>query len=167
MENSLSRILIETTVRQTLKGLQEDPKRSIRNLVDMALQFSEGRFQNRFFGTAQTMLKNEGSAYYALVQDAASHIETEHLVTFGMNLGYNSCTWGAPGAAVVSQVHTECYQMLRLNVAGSVLHQRIVSTAFIFQHGLCRPKKTILKPSFRKLQRHIDQIADAPFGIFL
>ena len=49
MENSLSRILIETTVRQTLKGLQEDPKRSVRNLVDMALQFSEGRFQNRFF----------------------------------------------------------------------------------------------------------------------
>ena len=90
MENSLSRILIETTVRQTLKGLQEDPKRSIRNLVDMALQFSEGRFQNRFFETAQTMLKNEGSAYYALVQDATSHIETEHLVTFGMNLGYNS-----------------------------------------------------------------------------
>ena len=46
MENSVSRILIETTVRQTLKGIQEDPERSIRNLVDMALQFSEGRFQN-------------------------------------------------------------------------------------------------------------------------
>lgn len=95
MENSLSRILIETTVRQTLKGLQENPKRSTRNLVDMALQFSEGRFQNRFFETAQTMLKNENSAYYTLVQDAASHIETEHMVKFGMNLGYNSCTWGA------------------------------------------------------------------------
>ena len=95
MENSLSRILIETTVRQTLKGLQENPKRSIRNVVDMALQFSEGRFQSRFFETAQELLKNEGSAYYTLVQDAASHIETEHLVKFGMNLGYNSCTWGA------------------------------------------------------------------------
>lgn len=35
MENSMSRILIETTVRQTLKGLKEDPKRSIRNIVDM------------------------------------------------------------------------------------------------------------------------------------
>lgn len=57
MENSLSRILIETTVRQTLKGLQENPKRSIRNVVDMALQFSEGRFQSRFFETAQELLK--------------------------------------------------------------------------------------------------------------
>ena len=49
MENSMSRILIETTVRQTLKGLQDNPKRSVRNLVDMALHFSEGRFQYRFF----------------------------------------------------------------------------------------------------------------------
>lgn len=95
MENSMSRILIETTVRQTLKGLRENPKRSIRNLVDMALHFSEGRFLSHFFRTARTMLEHEDSAYYTLVEDAANHIETEHLVTFGMNLGYNSCTRGA------------------------------------------------------------------------
>lgn len=95
MENSMSRILIETTVRQTLKGLKKDPKRSIRNLVDMALHFSDGRFQSRFFQTARTMLEHEESAYYTLIEDAVNHIETEHLVKFGMNLGYNSCTWGA------------------------------------------------------------------------
>lgn len=95
MESNLSRILIETTVWQTLKGLKENPKRSIRNLVDMALHFSEGRFQSRFFETAHTMLEHEDSAYYALVEDAANHIDTEHLVKFGMNLGYNSCTRGA------------------------------------------------------------------------
>lgn len=95
MENSMSRILIETTVRQTVKGIKENPKRSIRNLVDMALHFSEGRFQSRFFQTARTMLEHQDSAYYDLVEDAVAHIEIEHLVTFGMNLGYNSCTWGA------------------------------------------------------------------------
>lgn len=95
MENSMSRILIETTVRQTLKGLKENPKRSIRNLVDMSLHFSEGRFQSHFFQTARTMLEHEDSAYYSLVEHSTSHIETEHLVKFGMNLGYNSCTWGA------------------------------------------------------------------------
>lgn len=95
MENNISRILIETTVRQTLKGLNEDPKRSIRNLVDMALYFSEGRFQRHFFQTAHTILEHEESAYYTLIDDAVNHIETEHLVKFGMNLGYNSCTWGA------------------------------------------------------------------------
>lgn len=95
MENSMSRLLIETTVRHTLKGLKENPKRSVRNLVDMALHFSEGRFQSHFFQTARTMLEHEESAYYALIEDAVSHIEAEHMVTFGMNLGYNSCTWGA------------------------------------------------------------------------
>lgn len=95
MENSMSRILIETTVRQTLKGLKENPKRSIRNLVDMSLHFSEGRFQSHFFQTARTMLEHEDSAYYSLAEHSTSHIETEHLVKFGMNLGYNSCTWGA------------------------------------------------------------------------
>lgn len=71
MENSMSRILIETTVRQTLKELRENPKRSIRNLVDMALQFSDGRFQSQFSKTTRTMLENENSAYYTLIADAA------------------------------------------------------------------------------------------------
>lgn len=116
MENSMSRLLIETTVRHTLKGLKEDPKRSVRNLVDMALHFSEGRFQSHFFQTAHTMLEHEESAYYALIEDAVSHIETEHLVTFGMNLGYNSCTWGA------QRIRTN-EQRLGSNIPWTVLFQ--------------------------------------------
>jgi len=95
MENSMSRILIETVVRKTLKDMKEDPERSIRNLVDMAMHFSEGRFQTNFFRIAQTMLKNENSPYYALLRNISSSVDTERLVTFGMNLGYNSCTLGA------------------------------------------------------------------------
>lgn len=107
MENSISRILIETTVRQTLRGLKENPKRSTRNLVDMALHFSEGRFQNHFFQTAHTMLEHEESAYYALIEDAVSHIETEHLVTFGMNLGY-AVPFDHPMAACFTNVLLLC-----------------------------------------------------------
>jgi len=68
MENSLSRILIET--------------------VDMALHFSGGRFQQRFFETAQGMLENKTSPYYGLVRDLTSYADAEHLLRFGMNLGY-------------------------------------------------------------------------------
>lgn len=75
----MSNILIETTVRQTLKGLQEDPKWSIRNLVDMALHFSEGRFQNRFFQTARIMLEHEESAYYKPHRDGTSGDITQNL----------------------------------------------------------------------------------------
>jgi len=95
MENSMSRILIETVVKSTLKGLKEDPERNIRNLVDMALHFSGGRFQQRFFEAAQRMLENENSPYYGLVRDLVSYADAEHLFRFGMNLGYNSCTYGA------------------------------------------------------------------------
>lgn len=59
----MSRILIEITVRQTLKGLQETPKRSIRNFVDMALHFSEPLFQ-----AARTILEHEECAYYTLIE---------------------------------------------------------------------------------------------------
>lgn len=95
MKNSLNRILIESTVRKTLNEIKEDPERSTRNLVDMALHFSEGRFQRRFLEMAQDMLKNEQSCYYRMIPDAVANIHPERIVTFGMNLGYNSCTEGA------------------------------------------------------------------------
>ncbi|MCD8146277.1 MAG: hypothetical protein LUD84_03165 [Clostridiales bacterium] len=93
--HTVNRTLIETFVRQKLRELREDPDRCTRTLVDMALHFSTGRFQKDFFLAAQTMLENEDSSYYALIQDAATHIDQEHLLTFGMNIGYNSCTAGA------------------------------------------------------------------------
>lgn len=95
MENDISRILIDTMIRKGIKELQDSPERSIRNLVDMALQFSRGRFQQNFFEIAQNMLKNENSPYYKLIYNTVSTVNTERIVTFGMNIGYNSCTSGA------------------------------------------------------------------------
>jgi len=95
MENSVSRMLVETVVKKAIKSIKDSPERGIRNLVDMALQFSGGRFQKNFFTIAQTMLQNENSAYYDLVRETVTHTDTDRLYTFGMNLGYNSCTEGA------------------------------------------------------------------------
>ncbi len=107
MENTISRILIETTVRKALRDIHDSPERSIRNLVDMALHFSAGRFQQNFFQVAQTMLQNERSPYYALIKDTVAHVETERIFTLGMNLGYNSCTLGAKKIRETEQ-HTDC-----------------------------------------------------------
>lgn len=95
MEKNVSRILVETVVKKALKSIKNSPERGIRNLIDLALQFSDGRFQKNFFASAQTMLQNENSAYYGLVRDVIAHVDTENLFTFGMNVGYNSCTIGA------------------------------------------------------------------------
>lgn len=104
MADRASRILIETIVRRTLRSIREEPERSTRNLVDMALQFSDGRFQQRFFAAAQTMLQNERSPYYGLIQDVAANVEENRLLTFGMDVGYNGCTHGA---AVIRQIEQE------------------------------------------------------------
>ena len=95
MQDSVSRALIETVVRRALRDIGDSPERSSRNLIDMALTFAEGRFQQTFFQTAQRLLCDEHSAYYTLVRDVVAHVDSERLVSFGMNVGYNSCTWGA------------------------------------------------------------------------
>lgn len=95
MEKSVSRILVETYVRDALRKIRNDPERGIRNLVDMALQFSGGRFRYDFLSTVRTMLGNESSAYYRLVKDIVGYVDEDRLCTFGMNLGYNGCTHGA------------------------------------------------------------------------
>ena len=61
--HSVSRTLIETFVRKKLIELRDNPERGTRNLVDMALNFSKGRFERRFFTAAQQMLQNEQSGY--------------------------------------------------------------------------------------------------------
>ncbi len=95
MDNTVTRIVIETVVKKTLREITDSPERSTRNLVDMGLHFSNGRFHRIFFETAQTMLQNENSPYYRLIEDIVCNVDSERLLRFGMNLGYNGCTVGA------------------------------------------------------------------------
>ena len=87
--------LIETVVRRTLSDIRDCPERTVRNLIDMALHFAEGRFERNFFSIAQHMLEDVHSAYYDLIKDAAMNVDTERALRFGMNLGYNGCALGA------------------------------------------------------------------------
>ena len=95
MTGSISYVLIETIVRRALREVASSPRRGSRNLVDMAVNFCPGHDQQRFFRSAQRLLRNERSAYYPLIRDAATHVAHERLLAFGMALGYNSCTLGA------------------------------------------------------------------------
>ena len=75
MEDSVSRALIETVVRKALRDIGDSPERSSRNLIDMALTFAEGRFQQTFFQTSQRLLCDGHSAYYNLVRDVVAHVD--------------------------------------------------------------------------------------------
>ena len=95
MENTMSRVLIETVVKSALNRLKTDPERGIRYLVDLALHFSGSPALQSFFGTAQDILNNENSPYYGMVRDLVSYADTQRLLRFGMDLGCNSCLCGA------------------------------------------------------------------------
>ena len=95
MEKSMNEILIETTVNQAIKRIQNDPERSTRNLIDIGLHFSEGHFQQSFLELAHKMLEDEQSAYYRMIPDVMANVDGKRIVTFGMNVGYHSCTKGA------------------------------------------------------------------------
>lgn len=94
-KKDLTRVLIETTVRGTLRKIHESPERETRNLIDFGLNFSSGRFQKKFLAAAQNMLRDENSAYYDLVKNVAARVEEGRLMAFGINLGYEGCTKGA------------------------------------------------------------------------
>lgn len=95
MENSVNRIMVNTIVKKAIHDLKTDPERTVRNLVDMALQFADSRFQQQFYSGAQILLANEKSGYYPLVKDTFTQVNEETLLTFGMNVGYNGLYLGS------------------------------------------------------------------------
>lgn len=102
--NSIDRILTEAMVRKALQDMKDSPARSARNLVDLGLLFARGGFQRMFLRRLQEILKNEASPYYQLLRDTVQHVEQERLLTFSMNLGYNSCT---EGSRIIRQLEKE------------------------------------------------------------
>lgn len=95
MKKDMTGVLVESSIRRTLKSIQESPERATRNLIDLGLEFSNGRFQTRLFKQAQTMLQNQKSTYYDLVKNIVTNVDHDIIIIFGVNLGYNSCTKGA------------------------------------------------------------------------
>ena len=95
MKNDVRRVLIESMIRRTLEDMKENPARGTRNLIELGMNYAKGRFRQRFFLIAQEMLENENSAYYPMIQDVVAHTDIDRLLTFGLDIGYNSCTVGA------------------------------------------------------------------------
>ena len=95
MAENMNYILVKTLVKKAIHVLKTDPERTVRNLVDMALQFSDSRFQQQFFSTAGKLLSDEHSGYYSLAKDTLTRIDEEALLTVSMNLGYNGLFCGS------------------------------------------------------------------------
>ena len=95
MAKQMNYILTKTVVRKAIMDIKTDPERTVRNLVDMALHFTDSRFQKNFFASAQKLLSDEHSGYYALVKDTLTKVNEETLLTFSMNMGYGGLYEGS------------------------------------------------------------------------
>ncbi len=91
-------------VRMALSDMKRSPERSLRNLVDLGVNFAHGPFQKQLLQTVQTMLQDNDNPYYALMRDIIVHVNTESLVNFGVNLGYNGC---CAGAAIIRKTEAQ------------------------------------------------------------
>lgn len=92
--SEMKKTMLETILRRSLLEIERDPKRGVRTLVDLGMETSGGRLQQHFLGLAQDMLKKEDSPYYTLVQNVLHFTDSQRLLTFGIDLGWNSLTQG-------------------------------------------------------------------------
>lgn len=92
--NLLKRAIIEAAISKGLHDIKNDPKRGIRNLVDLGIHFAKGDFQKSILNMIQGVLSNLDSSYYNVVSDIIDNIDHNIIKTFGMNIGFNSWTEG-------------------------------------------------------------------------
>jgi len=100
---SLKRILAESIAKKAINEIKDSPERKSRNLVDLALNLAEGQYFRDFLLKVQKILQDENTPYYRMVIDAMNHINTDRILTFGMNIGYNSVTVGSPKIRAIEQ----------------------------------------------------------------
>lgn len=136
MNHTANHAIIEATVNSAIERIQNDPERSMRNMVDMAVMFCNGRFQKRFFETAQMMLESEDSSYYRIIPDLISNVDSSRITTFGINLGYHSCT---KGARIIrkSELEHQCNipWCIALDLKDEVYHQKKETYYSLIEEG--------------------------------
>ena len=92
---NMHQAMIKVAVDKALRDIQENASRGIRNLVDLGIHFAKGPHQKEFLYNAQKMLHNKNSQYYKLTDRVIRNVDHHILKKFGINLGYNSWTYGA------------------------------------------------------------------------
>lgn len=94
-QNKVAYAMTRAAVEKGIQDIRDNPRRGIRNLVELGELFSHGRFQRDFFQAAMRQLRSERSAYYRLVERLVRSTSSRTMTSFGMNLGYNCWARGA------------------------------------------------------------------------
>lgn len=151
---------------------KRSPRRTVRNLVDLGLNVSKGRFQTRFLTYAQEMLQNQESAYYELAADVIAHTDERLLINFGMNLGYNGCT---KGASLIRKTEKEQGVHIPWSLSMNMDSRMPEQEADACQKQICRGKEqgiyvylmTLTQGNPAELLKVLNRNPDCAFLVFL
>ncbi len=95
MDNyKLTHTIIKIAVENGIRYISDNPKRGVRNLLDLGEYFATGRFQKDFFHFAHEILNNENSFYYNIIENLVKNTKHETLTGYGIDMGFNSFTYG-------------------------------------------------------------------------
>lgn len=86
---------VSIIINKAMRDIRSDPRRSIRNLVDLGENFSSSAVQKHFFSLARQVLKNPDNPYNDLVVDLVENVRPEVLRTMSLNFGYTALNYGA------------------------------------------------------------------------
>ncbi|NLC04703.1 MAG: hypothetical protein GX787_10565 [Tissierellia bacterium] len=95
VSNHINKSMIQSAINKGIKDIEDNPKRGLRNLVDLANHFANSPFQKYLFNLMQAELSKVDSPYYNIISSMVNNVDHKTLKKFGMNLGYNSWTRGS------------------------------------------------------------------------
>ena len=87
--NIVSKTLAESYIRKQIKALKQDPAQTIHTLTKQLLEKPDSPLEKYLLHITPEKLQDTQSGYYQLFHDILPKINTEHLVTLAMNIGYN------------------------------------------------------------------------------
>ena len=87
--NIVSRTFVESYVKKQIKALKQTPTETINTLTKQLLEKPKGSLEKYLLHITPEKLQDTQSGYYKLFHNILPKINTDHLVTLGMNIGYN------------------------------------------------------------------------------
>jgi len=95
LHHRLVRQTINIAVSKAMEDMKSNTKRSLRNLIDLGLLFSQSENQKWFFNAAKKIISNPRNPYNILASRIIAEVDNDTVKKVGLNLGYSSLTYGA------------------------------------------------------------------------
>ncbi|MDF2632274.1 MAG: hypothetical protein K0Q85_870 [Caproiciproducens sp.] len=93
--HKIMRSTVGVVINRAIRDIQDDPKRSIRNLADMGENFSKSAAQKKFFEMTGDILKKPDNHYNELLVNMIQNVNADTIRTVSLNFGYTSLNYGA------------------------------------------------------------------------